>query len=454
MLNREIGRVFWQLTQLNPSWIEWLDYLTQPWPETLGEAAYQRFQQLTEPPHIETLQAMNPTQTKFFWETLLLLSGLVDFPAPMEQYTHKLAQTLAYPTDTLFTQQTNLKTALVRENEPLPMWVYRVIRAYREFFLTGWTPFYGFYSLRRLHFDTNNRLSDLLGFLAQYFHPAPPSQYTALNWLGLEQNSATTFTQQLHQEGLAVLPQPLSTELCQAIVQFAQQTPCYPSIAGQESRDHAGKRLVDAVIFDPQHPVAHRYDFELTDLLQCEALQTLIAQPAWPELAQLYLGAIPALTVINLWWSAAFEGEASRYTGQVFHIDIDRFNYLCFFICLTEVLPTTGPHVFIKGSHRTKTLELAEDRRMSPADIHNHYSCADWITITGPAGTIWAEDSKGFHCGRPLQTGCRLMLQLEFSADRFGENWPQLPLAAKDPLLDGVRQANPYTWWNYPIATG
>jgi hypothetical protein len=40
--------------------------------------------------------------------------------------------------------------------------------------------------------------------------------------------------------------------------------------------------------------------------------------------------------------------------------------------------------------------------------------------VTGPRGTILAEDTRGLHKGKPVAKGDRLVLEFEFSSSMFG----------------------------------
>ena len=42
------------------------------------------------------------------------------------------------------------------------------------------------------------------------------------------------------------------------------------------------------------------------------------------------------------------------------------------------------------------------------------------MEITGAPGTIFIADTRGFHKGKAIQSGDRLMVQLEFSTSLFG----------------------------------
>jgi hypothetical protein len=86
----------------------------------------------------------------------------------------------------------------------------------------------------------------------------------------------------------------------------------------------------------------------------------------------------------------------------------------------------SGPHCFIKGTHRTGAIP---DRfrnlgyaRIKDEAIVDYYGPDSYLEFVGRRGTIIAEDSRGFHKGMlPLKED-RLLLAFELSNTTFGAN--------------------------------
>ncbi len=96
------------------------------------------------------------------------------------------------------------------------------------------------------------------------------------------------------------------------------------------------------------------------------------------------------------------------------------------FVYLTDVDTDNGPHCFVRGSHRTKPGRLLSDGRKSDEQILATYSPEDVVEITGGRGTIIAADTRGFHKGKDLVRGERLILQFEFATSMFGAEYPRI----------------------------
>lgn len=334
--------------------------------------------------------------------------------------------------------------ALGRDPEPPLDWVKRALRHLPHWLEHGATPFAGYYSLRRLHFLTRGRSSRLQALLAQALKPAPnlpcpPSLLGDLTDTAMQAISA------VEQNSVTVLPRRLRAGLIDEITEFARKTTCYPSLANVEHRDQiSGEYTLPKILFDSAAPLAHRYDFHFGEIWTCPAIQRIAADPLWPWLAEQCLGAEVGLTMAYLWWSAAFAGPQSRYTGQVFHIDVDRFHFVNFFFYLSDVDGAHGPQVYVTGSHAETPLELALDQRWSDEELHRVYSEERFGEIHAPAGSVILANTLAYHKGKTLQAGSRLMFQLEFASATLGENTPLIPQPDRiEPALAAALRDQP-----------
>jgi hypothetical protein len=88
-------------------------------------------------------------------------------------------------------------------------------------------------------------------------------------------------------------------------------------------------------------------------LLKNAAVQKIVFDPSVLAIAQGYLSCQPIFTNLPMWWCCASGGIASSEAAQMYHFDLDSFKWLKFFIYLTDVTPFNGPHVYIKGSHKS-----------------------------------------------------------------------------------------------------
>ncbi len=154
-------------------------------------------------------------------------------------------------------------------------------------------------------------------------------------------------------------------------------------------------------------------------ILTCEAAMQVQKDPLLIDIAKHYLGAEAKLITTRVWWSfptSATEKDQSMASLGKFHFDLDDWRMLKFFFNINDVNEGTGPHVFVRGSHRRRSLKHQYTLLVGhPAeDVLGYYGADSALTLTGPAGSGFVEDPFGFHMGTvPTQTP-RLMMEVGF----------------------------------------
>jgi hypothetical protein len=93
-----------------------------------------------------------------------------------------------------------------------------------------------------------------------------------------------------------------------------------------------------------------------------------------------------------------FRGEwhtgGTAQADQGFHYDLDDYRCVAFFFHLTPVDEFSGPHVYVKGSHKRKPIRmlLAPSRQCSDQDMVMRYGAENVVTLCGPPGFGFASD--------------------------------------------------------------
>jgi hypothetical protein len=134
--------------------------------------------------------------------------------------------------------------------------------------------------------------------------------------------------------------------------------------------------------------------YKMNQIFKNHAILDLMTRKDIVSLAQAYLGCLPTITAVNLWWS--------KYNGELFHTqnihrDYDDFKFLAFFVYLSDVDDSNGPHVYYRKTHNGSD-DMSEK-----------------VTITGKAGTAIFGDTYALHHGEPLKSGKRLMFWVRYS---------------------------------------
>lgn len=134
--------------------------------------------------------------------------------------------------------------------------------------------------------------------------------------------------------------------------------------------------------------------YKTNHLLHNPFLLKLMTKPEIVSLVQEYLGCLPMISGLNIWWN--------KFTGVDFHTqkvhrDYDDFKFITMFVYLTDVNTKNGPHVYYPKTHN------GEEATSGP------------VEITAKAGTAIFGDTYALHYGKPLEEGERLMLWTRFS---------------------------------------
>ena len=123
-----------------------------------------------------------------------------------------------------------------------------------------------------------------------------------------------------------------------------------------------------------------------------------------------YLGNNFKCTNIASWWT--FGNNFEPEEAELFHRDIDNISWLKVFIYLTDVDSDSGPHSFIKKSHRS--LKYLTFRRFNDIDAIKNFGEITYHIAN--KGTLIIEDTFGLHKGQHItKDKNRLILQLQYS---------------------------------------
>lgn len=300
-----------------------------------------------------------------------------------------------------------------------------------KFNSTGETPKTAFQAMRQLFIMTNGRFNDAMTL---YFNYSTP-KYSELKPDGvlgkLSQNEVRNIVDNIQQNGYYVSPKKLDPNIITKIVEFAKKTPA-PTLLVSGEANHQLKFPVqfssEKSIFDIKNPVSPIYKYDPQQLLESQDIEDLVTDQSFLAIAQEYFGCRPILDNVNMWWSAPFDKKGTSEAAQMYHFDLDRIKFLKFFIYLTDVDSDNGPHCYVKGTHKRKARALLSEGRRTHEEMAKWYSKSDMVELCGEKGTIIISDTIGFHKGKPLVKGHRLIFEVIFAISKFGANYPKIKL--------------------------
>jgi hypothetical protein len=238
----------------------------------------------------------------------------------------------------------------------------------------------------------------------------------------LKAPAVTAIAQEIQRNGYYVFDTKLDRAVCERIYEFANRTPATLIPAPPEGPTEA--------VYDPEAPLATRYDLAETRIFALPDLQELATDETLMAVAQAYLGCRPINDLVAMWWSSPYGGLPSSEAAQLFHFDMDRLKFIKFFVYLTDVDETHGPHVYVARSQIRKPKPVRRDGRIPDEDIVAVYGREAIVEITGERGTILAVDTRGFHKGKAPETGDRLLFQVEYANSLFGVPYTRIPVGS------------------------
>ncbi|WP_027038527.1 hypothetical protein [Mesorhizobium ciceri] len=207
----------------------------------------------------------------------------------------------------------------------------------------------------------------------------------------------------------------LPTVIHEDIAAFARCTPCFGNFDRRlefmpteraEAEARFGRALLSGHYFER--------------VLGCSAVLAIQGDPLLLDIAAHYLGGQAKLATTRVWWnfpSAAVSHLDKNFASpDKYHFNLDDWRMLKFFFYVTPVDGSTGPHVFVRGSHNRRPLKHQLSCLLGrPAkEVLSVYGEQNPITLTGGAGFGFVEDPFGFHTATVPARSPRLMMEVGF----------------------------------------
>jgi hypothetical protein len=223
------------------------------------------------------------------------------------------------------------------------------------------------------------------------------------------------FAAQLSLDGVATglaLPEQCVREL-QAV---AERSSCYadrdPALGFTLNRRLEAERAIGKPILLAQY-------FNMDT--ESSVVSKLRDDPFLRLVAALYLGSLPTHISTNMWWTFPVEAseEDRAKHAHFYHNDLDDFAFLKFFFYLSDVEADDGAHMCVSGSHHAPLIKKVTDhwkiRRYQDDEVEEAYGADRILTIAGPCGTGFAEDTLCIHKGTTPKRSARLVIQFQYA---------------------------------------
>ncbi|KJH70995.1 hypothetical protein UH38_15420 [Aliterella atlantica CENA595] len=212
----------------------------------------------------------------------------------------------------------------------------------------------------------------------------------------------------------------LPESVLQEIIEYSRSSPCYG-----DAEYNMGFLYADKVEIEANYKKQFvRADY-FNGLLNCPAIKTIASDPKLLAIASKYMGGDAVVSGSRLWWLFVNETDYDLNKGAYFfHYDLDDYQCLKMFFYITDVSLSDGPHVYVRGSHIKKKLKylLSLFKLRSDQEIIDYYGEENLIPICGKAGSGFIEDVYCYHKATPPQKSDRLMLQVQFALNDYGNS--------------------------------
>jgi len=211
---------------------------------------------------------------------------------------------------------------------------------------------------------------------------------------------------ELRESGFTPVPGLISEEQIGDIVRFLDGKQCYDR--WRSSNGHF--RISEAP------PECHVAPYKEKDVLQCPHLLGIANHQDILASVEKLFGCKPTLSQLSLWWS--LPGHAGPEDAELFHRDVDEWQFIKLFVYLTDVDAGSGPHAFVKGSSAIP--KLLPIKRYQDSEVEREFGPENIIRFTGRAGTAFLENTFGLHKGQMPTTNRRLVFQAQYSLFPIG----------------------------------
>lgn len=326
----------------------------------------------------------------------------------------------------------------------------------------AWTDY------RLLNQATNGISSDYFSNALRVLTKKPPSfpQWKTSTILpSVKKEDVTNIIETLERDGIYVFDQLIDTDFLDEVQSYAMSATAVLQAPRATSKTQHVKLHAK---YDPDNPLASGYFFNEGDMLQQPIFQRFSGDPLLLTIAREYMGIEPKFNELTCWWSTVFARNPVSDMAQLYHNDLSHIKWLNFFVYITDVTKSTGPHTYVLGSHKPdepgRSLRSRGLIRISDEDIHRTFGQDRILDVVGPRGTIFVADTRGYHKGQRLLNGHRLVLQSILVNSSYpdigkknysildpsqGNSWS---LVAKDPVLIEAIKHHPKVYSQYRIA--
>lgn len=320
--------------------------------------------------------------------------------------------------------------------------VFILAAGYGYYLVKRDTPTWAYQSFVRIFCVTRGYSNDFFSFIISKVHP-PLNLKKEKGILPFTEDSQfKAAAKTIDQQGYVKFPGLISKDVCEALKEIALKEPSWvrPIDVGAEAGLVKFQDKSIHAVYNSEKPIGIRYDMFIDQLIKYPLIQKIVTDPSILNLAQNYLQATPVLDAVNMWWCTSYSKTPSDEAAQKYHFDLERPKWLKIFVYLTDIDEETGPHCFVAKTHKSNKIPWKLLKRgyarIEDQEVAETFAPEDVLVMTGPKGTLLAEDTRGLHKGLHLQRGERLIFQIQYSNSLFATTSTKVPLTSDEVTVD------------------
>ena len=208
-------------------------------------------------------------------------------------------------------------------------------------------------------------------------------------------------------DGYVMLPHLISERQTEEMKSYLRDRLCY----------NRNRPKLTARFKPTEAPIGtHIAAYSDADTVNCPHVMEIANDKRVLRLVESYFKCRPTISNLSIWWS--LKTDEAPEEAENFHRDLDDWRQLKLFVYLTDVSDESGPHAFVRDSHRIgKALAI---RRYTDEEVVSDFGADRIVTFTGPRGTCFLENTFGLHKGTTARAGDRLLFQVLYTMNPLG----------------------------------
>jgi len=166
---------------------------------------------------------------------------------------------------------------------------------------------------------------------------------------------------------------------------------------------------------DHRANLKREFKINITNLFDKELLLSYSKNKYTNDIIYQYFGFSPMVRNISVWIDVPNENLAEEVATQVFHRDFDDIKLIKTFLYLNNVENQNGPFEYILTSHK-KPWEN-NNKIIDNDSVLKKFKKENFMSVTGKKNTLIIADTNGFHHGKKLTKGYRILLTASYTSN-------------------------------------